>query len=76
MPDKNIKHPLNAPGSYYVDTTCTMCRNCLEEAPMLLTVVDDETAVYFNRQPANETETAAAQRALEVCPTLSIGNDG
>ena len=76
MPDKNIKHPQNAPGPYYVDTTCTMCRNCLEEAPMLLTVVDDETAVYFNRQPANDEETAAAQRALEVCPTLSIGNDG
>ncbi|MEY2546596.1 MAG: ferredoxin [Verrucomicrobiota bacterium] len=76
MPDKNSKHPLNAPGPYYVDTTCTMCRNCLEEAAMLIKVVDDETAVYFYRQPENETETAAAQRALEVCPTLSIGNDG
>ena len=76
MPDKTNKHPLNAPGPYYVDTTCTMCRTCLEEAPQLIKVVDDETAVYFERQPANEEETAAAQRAMEVCPTLSIGNDG
>jgi len=28
-------------------------------------------------QPANGfAETAAAQRAMEVCPTLAIGNDG
>ncbi len=76
MADKNNKHPLNAPGPYYADTTCTMCRTCLEEAPQLIKVVEDETAVYFERQPANDEETAAAQRAMEVCPTLAIGNDG
>ena len=37
---------------------------------------DDETYVYFYKQPENEEETAAAQRALDVCPTLAIGNDG
>jgi ferredoxin len=76
MADKNSKQPLNAPGSWYVDTTCTMCRTCLEEAPNLLKTTDDETAVYFVKQPETPEETAAAQRAMEVCPTLAIGNDG
>ena len=37
---------------------------------------DDETAVYFHKQPEGDEETAAAQRAMEICPTLAIGNDG
>jgi ferredoxin len=37
---------------------------------------DDETYVYFYKQPENEEETGAAQRAMDVCPTLAIGNDG
>ncbi|PYK29895.1 MAG: ferredoxin [Verrucomicrobia bacterium] len=76
MADKNSKQPLNVPGAWYVDTTCTMCRTCLEEAPNLLKVNDDETAVYFAKQPEGDAETAAAQRSMEVCPTLAIGNDG
>jgi ferredoxin len=76
MADKNSKQPLNVPGAWYVDTTCTMCRTCLEEAPNLLKVTEDETAVYFVKQPEGDAETAAAQRAMEVCPTLAIGNDG
>jgi ferredoxin len=76
MADKASKQPLNVPGSWYVDTTCTMCRTCLEEAPNLLKTNDDETAVYFSKQPETPEETAAAQRAMEVCPTLAIGNDG
>jgi ferredoxin len=76
MADKNSKQPLTVPGVWYVDTTCTMCRMCLEEAPNLLKVNDDETAVYFLKQPEGDAETAAAQRSMEVCPTLAIGNDG
>jgi ferredoxin len=76
MPDKTIKQPENVPGPYYVDTTCTLCRTCMEEAPNLLKYSEDETYVYFFKQPETDEEKAAAQRALEVCPTLSIGNDG
>jgi len=76
MADKNSRQPLNVPGAWYVDTTCTLCRTCLEEAPKLLKVNKDETAVYFAKQPAGDAETAAAQRSMEVCPTLAIGNDG
>lgn len=43
---------------------------------MLLKTNKDETAVYFFKQPKGDAETAAAQRSMEVCPTLAIGNDG
>ena len=76
MADKNSKQPQNVPGAWYVDVTCTMCRTCLDEAPNLLKANEDETAVYFFKQPENDEETAAAQRSMEVCPTLAIGNDG
>jgi ferredoxin len=49
---------------------------CLEEAPSLLTYNRDETAVHFSKQPETPEEMAAAQRAMDVCPTLAIGNDG
>ena len=76
MPDKESKQPQNVPGSWYVDLTCTVCRTCMDEAPNLLKYNEDETAVYFSKQPETPEESAAAQRALEVCPTLAIGNDG
>lgn len=76
MADKNSKQPLSVPGPWYVDTTCTLCRTCLEEAPNLMKVNADETAVHFAKQPEGDAEIAVAQRAMEVCPTLAIGNDG
>jgi ferredoxin len=59
-----------------VDTTCALCRLYLEEAPNLLKYIKDETAVYFLKQPETSEEMDAAQRAMDVCPTLAIGNDG
>jgi ferredoxin len=76
MADKANKLPENAEGAWYVDNTCTPCRVCLDEAPTLLKYNDDETYVYFHKQPENDEETGAAQRAMDVCPTLAIGNDG
>ena len=76
MADKTRKLPENVPGKWYVDDACTPCRVCLDEAPQLLKYRDDESAVYFYKQPENEEEESAAQRAMDVCPTLAIGNDG
>ena len=76
MADRVSKQSQNVPGAWYVDTTCTMCRMCLEEAPNLLKTNEDETAVYFFKQPEGDPEAAAAQRSMEVCPTLAIGDDG
>lgn len=76
MADKANKQPENVPGPWYVDVTCTPCRVCLDEAPALLKYDDDETHVYFFKQPETPEETNAAQRAMDVCPTLAIGSDG
>ena len=76
MADKLSKQPENAPGQWYVDMSCALCRLCLEEAPNLLTYNRDETAVHFSKQPETPEELAAAESAMDVCPTLAIGNDG
>jgi ferredoxin len=76
MADKTIKVPENVPGKWYVDDTCVPCQTCLTEAPQLLKWNDDETKVYFFKQPASPEEEDAAARAMDVCPTASIGNDG
>jgi ferredoxin len=74
--DKLSKQPENVPGQWYVDTSCALCRLCLEEAPNLITYNPDQTAVLFFKQPETAEEVNAAQRAMDVCPTLAIGNDG
>jgi ferredoxin len=76
MADKVSKQPQSVPGLWYVDTSCALCRLCLEEAPNLLSYTSEETAVYFSKQPETPEEMAAAERAMGVCPTLAIGNDG
>ncbi|MCE0498134.1 MAG: ferredoxin [Methylacidiphilales bacterium] len=76
MADKTLKVAENVPGKWYVDETCVPCQTCLTEAPDLLKYNDDETKVYFFKQPSTAEEEDAAQRALDVCPTGSIGNDG
>ena len=76
MADKLSKQPQNAPGPWYVDMSCALCRLCLEEAPNLLNYNRDETNVHFFKQPETPEEMDAAQRAMDVCPTLAIGNDG
>jgi ferredoxin len=76
MADKASKQPQNVPGRWYVDTSCALCRLCLEEAPNLLSYTSEETAVYFSKQPETPEEIAAAERAMDICPTLAIGDDG
>jgi ferredoxin len=66
MADKTQKVPENVPGKWYVDDTCVPCHTCLEEAPNL----------YFFKQPTNPEEEDAAARALDICPSGSIGDDG
>jgi ferredoxin len=37
---------------------------------------DDESYVYFHKQPEGADETALAEEAAAVCPQNAIGNDG
>lgn len=76
MADKSAKVPESVPGPWYVDSTCTPCRVCLDEAPQLLKYNDGETYVYFFKQPEGAEELAAAENASAVCPQNAIGNDG
>lgn len=75
MADSSRKLPENVPGKWYVDDSCTPCHVCLDEAPAMLKYNDDQTYVYVYKQPSTPEEEEAAQRALDVCPTGSIGND-
>ena len=78
MADKTNKVPENVPGPWYVDTTCTPCRTCMEVAgaDTLLAWNADETKVHFHTQPADDAAKAIAEETMAVCPTNAIGNDG
>ena len=76
MADKTNKQPENVPGKWYVDTTCVPCNSCMDEAASLLKYNEDQSHVYFAKQPSTPEEESSARRALEICPTGSIGEDG
>ena len=59
MADKTQKVPQNVPGKWYVDETCTPCHTCMEEAANLLKYNEDETKVYFFKQPTTPEEEDA-----------------
>ena len=61
----------NAPGSFFVDSTCIDCDTCRQLAPA--TFADQGEHSYVRVQPGNHEEERAAYRALVACPTASIG---
>jgi glyoxylase-like metal-dependent hydrolase (beta-lactamase superfamily II)/ferredoxin len=63
--------PGNAPGDFFVDSTCIDCDACRQIAPEIFSDAGDNTIVYH--QPANSDETKNALMALVACPTASIG---
>lgn len=76
MADSTIKQPENTDGKWYVDQTCVPCHLCMDEAPELLKYADNETHVFFAKQPESDSEIEQANAAMEACPTEAIGNDG
>src|SRR5207247_7958713 len=66
------QEPENAPGPWYVDTSCALCRMCLEEAPNLITYNRDETAVHFSKRSETPVDVDAAHLAIEFCHTLEL----
>ena len=61
----------NAPGAFFVDSTCIDCDTCRQLAPATFADTGDHS--YVRLQPRDEPETRAALRALVSCPTASIG---
>ena len=77
MADHSLKRPENVHGPWYVDTTCTPCRSCMEVtgSERVLKYNEDESYVFFHKQPVGEEELAVAEETLAVCPQNAIGND-
>ncbi|MEW5814160.1 MAG: ferredoxin [Spirochaetota bacterium] len=76
MADKNNKVKENVPGPYYVDTDCTACGLCTDDAPANFALNSDESSAYVKKQPENDSEKKDCENALESCPVTAIGNDG
>lgn len=78
MADKTLKVPENVPGKWYVDDTCAPCHTCMavDGVDALLKYTEDESKVYFHRQPSSPAEEAIAEETLAICPTAAIGKDG
>jgi glyoxylase-like metal-dependent hydrolase (beta-lactamase superfamily II)/ferredoxin len=70
--DPRRRHPANAPGRWFVDTTCIDCDLVRHLAPELFGEAPDGKS-YVRRQPRGEAEALLATRALLACPTGSVG---
>ncbi len=64
--------PANAPGDFFVDSSCIDCDACRVIAPAVFREAGEQSAVWH--QPETPDELLAAQRALISCPTASIGS--
>ncbi len=76
MANPNEKNPGNAPGPFYVDSTCIDCDMCREIAPATFRRNDDLGMSIAHRQPVTPEEWKQACEALQNCPTGTIGDDG
>ncbi len=64
------RHPANASGNWYVDTSCTDCSAARTVAPGLIVERDGQSV--FARQPQTAEELRMAWRARLLCPSASI----
>jgi glyoxylase-like metal-dependent hydrolase (beta-lactamase superfamily II)/ferredoxin len=71
MARESLRLPENAPGDFFVDSTCIDCDACRQIAPA--TFRDHGGASSVARQPSTEAEVRRALMALVACPTGSIG---
>lgn len=71
-PDKRV--PENAPGDFFVDSTCIDCDTCRQIAPRVFG--EASTTSFVKAQPVGPGDRRVALRALLSCPTGSIGDLG
>jgi glyoxylase-like metal-dependent hydrolase (beta-lactamase superfamily II)/ferredoxin len=67
--------PENAPGDYFVDSSCIDCDTCRFVAPSVFARSDGREQSFVARQPRSPEERRRAAMALVACPTSSIGTD-
>ncbi|MFC5455188.1 ferredoxin [Prosthecobacter fluviatilis] len=73
MPNIEDRLHQNAPGRFYVDSSCIDCDLCRDHAPEFFRRDDDTGQSYVFRQPVTEEEIQLCLEALESCPSESIG---
>jgi glyoxylase-like metal-dependent hydrolase (beta-lactamase superfamily II)/ferredoxin len=61
----------NAPGDFFVDSTCIDCGTCRQVAPE--TFADGRDASYVHSQPVAESDAHRARMAVVACPVAAIG---
>jgi glyoxylase-like metal-dependent hydrolase (beta-lactamase superfamily II)/ferredoxin len=74
MAQRARRHLANAPGPWFVDTSCIDCDASRQCAPAIFAERDGQSVVV--KQPETPEEIRAATRALVACPTASIGVEG
>jgi glyoxylase-like metal-dependent hydrolase (beta-lactamase superfamily II)/ferredoxin len=68
-PKKRV--PENAPGDFFVDSTCIDCDACRQIAPSVFAEAAETS--FVKAQPVASAERRQALQALLACPTGSIG---
>jgi ferredoxin len=76
VPDPNDIVKENVDGPFYVDSSCIDCDVCRDTAPKNFTRSFKHAYSYVSKQPENETERAACEEAMSICPVEAIGEDG
>lgn len=76
LADRNDRVLENVAGTYYVDSSCIDCDVCRDTAPHNFTRSFKHAYSYVSKQPENETERAACEEAMSICPVEAIGEDG
>lgn len=71
MADPKRRLEANAPGDFFVDSSCIDCDLCRQIAPSVFRAEGDNSVVHH--QPADAAERLRATMALVTCPTASIG---
>ncbi len=69
------RHPMNAPGRFYVDHTCIACDTCTALAPDHFSLDPTHTQAYVTHQPTSPTEIDNCELALAQCPVGAIGSE-
>ncbi|HXV63838.1 MAG TPA: MBL fold metallo-hydrolase [Vicinamibacteria bacterium] len=69
--DRRLAH--NAPGDFFVDSSCIDCDTCRWMAPETFAQREDQASV--RSQPETGEERLRAEMALVSCPTASIGTE-
>jgi ferredoxin len=72
LADPTRRHPRNAPGPWYVDTSCISCDTCTDISPEIFGRDNDRKAFVREHRPA---EAELFRFALESCPVEAVGDE-